>query len=53
MEELKEYCYTTAAEEEDVTDVCVSKSAFKLKSNVNCVFTLYNYIHVYYFFFFF
>nr|XP_047145571.1 uncharacterized protein LOC124818600 [Hydra vulgaris] len=31
MEELKEYCYTTAAEEEDVVDICVSKSAFKLK----------------------
>ncbi|XP_065665202.1 uncharacterized protein LOC136071752 [Hydra vulgaris] len=32
IEELKEYCYTTAAEEEDVVDICVSKSAFKLKT---------------------
>ena len=35
MEELKEYCYTTATEEEDEIDICVSKDTFKVKSNVN------------------
>ncbi|XP_065655132.1 uncharacterized protein LOC136081608 [Hydra vulgaris] len=33
IEELKEYCYTTAEEEE--IDICVSKDTFKVKSNVN------------------
>ena len=51
MEELKEYCFTTATEEEDEIDICVSKDTFRVKSNVNGIIT-FNYIYVNYLFLF-